>query len=419
MDLDHPLFVLDPTAADPHAEAKRLRELGACVPVELQQGVRAWITNDEATGRAAFTHPSLVKGVRYWRAHREGRIRQDWPLMALVAGETMVNRDGADHARLRGPLTKAFTRRPIRTYAPRIERIAHELLDDLARQPAGAVVDLKAGYSFPLPMAVICHLLGIDDADVRNRFGSEIATILRSTATPEEVGAAYGAVMELLERLVTAKERDGGEDLTTLLTQAHHDGELTRSELLDSILLLVVAGHETTVNLLANAVRAILTHPEQLALVLDGAYGWADVVHETLRNDPPVQRIFLRFAREDVRLGDALVKEGDPVIVGMTGAGRDSGLHDDPDRFDITREHTASPIHFGLGAHYCLGAPLARVEAEVALTALFERFPDIALADADPPRVLSHIMNSVQVLPVRLTSATGAGARPLAGATTA
>jgi 2-hydroxy-5-methyl-1-naphthoate 7-hydroxylase len=405
MEIDQPLLVLDPTAADPHGEAKRLRELGQCVPVELQQGVRAWITTDEETGRTAFTHPSLVKGVRYWRAYREGEIRQDWPLMALVAGETMVNRDGVDHARLRNPVSRAFTRRPIKTFVPRVEQIAHELLDELAGQPAGTVTDLKAGLAFPLPMAVICHLLGIHDARMRDRFGDAIATILRSTATPEEVGAAYGAVMELLERLVALKEKEPADDLTTRLLQSYLDGELTRPELVDSILLLVVAGHETTANLLSNAVRAILTHPEQLALVRAGEYGWDAVVQETLRNDPPVQRIFLRFAREDVRLGDALVKEGDPVIVGMAGAGRDAAVHPEADRFDITRPPSATPIHFGLGPHYCLGAPLARVEAEVALTALFERFPDVALADSHPPRILSHIMNSVQTLPVRLVPA--------------
>ena len=418
MDLDHPLFVLDPTAADPHAEAKRLREFGTCVPVELHQGVRAWLTTDDASGRTAFTHPSLVKGVRYWRAYRDGEIRQDWPLMALVAGETMVNRDGADHSRLRHPVGQAFTRSPIRTYRPRIEAIAHELLDELAGRPVEAVTDLKAGFAFPLPMAVICYLLGIDDPGMRNRFGEDIATILRSTAAPEEVGAAHGAVMELLERLVTSKEREPADDLTSRLTQFHHKGELTRGELLDSLLLLVVAGHETTVNLLANAVRAVLRHPAQLALVREGVHGWADVVQETLRQDPPVQRIFLRFARVDVRLGDALVREGDPVIVGMTGAGRDSALYPDADRFDITRKQVATPIHFGLGPHYCLGAPLAKVEAEVALTALFERFPDIRLAEAEPPRVLSHIMNSVQTLPVHLTPSSGA-VRPLVGSTLA
>ena len=403
MDLDHPLFVLDPTAADPHAEAKQLRALGACVPVELHQGVKAWITTDYSTGYLALSCLSLVKGVQYWRAFRDGEIRQDWPLMALVAGETMVNRDGADHSRLRHPVGQAFTRRPIQAYAPRIEQIAHRLLDGLPRHPAGTAVDLKAGYTFPLPMAVICYLLGIDDPDMRNRFGAGIATILRSTAAPEEVGAAHTAVTELLERLVASKERSSVDDLTTRLTQAHHKGQLTRTELLDSILLLVVAGHETTVNLLANAVRAILRHPTQLALVREGIHSWTEVVQETLRHDPPVQRIFLRFAREDVHLGNALVKEGDPVIISLTGAGRDTTLYPDADRFDITRKQTAIPLHFGLGPHYCLGAPLAKVEAEVALTTLFDRFPDIRLAEAEPPRVLSHIMNSVQALPVYLT----------------
>jgi len=402
MDLDHPRHVLDPAATDPHGEGRRLRALGPCVPVELPQGVPAWITTDDATARTALAHPGLVKDARHWRAFREGGIRQDWPLIALAVGQTMLNRDGADHARLRGPVGRAFGLRPVRSYAPRITRLTDALLDGLAAQPPDAVTDLKARFARPLPIAVICDMLGIDDPQVRERFGRDTSALLSSTATPQEIGAAHGRTMDLLEEVSAAKERTPGDDLTTRLVEAHLAGELDRTELLDSLLLLVVAGHDTTVNLITNAVRAVLAHPEQLALIRDGVHGWPDVIEETLRHDPPVQRVFFRFARQDVLLGGVLVREGEPVVVGLAGAGRDEELYRDADRFDITRARPVPTLTFGHGPHYCLGAPLARLEAQIALPALFARFPDLTPAARPAPRFPSQAMNGVAALPVHL-----------------
>ena len=409
MDLDHPLIVLDPTSADPYSEGKRLQELGPCVPVELPQGVTAWITTDDASGREVLGHRQLAKNPQHWRAFREGRISSDWPLMALAVGETMLNRDGLDHARLRNPVTHAFNRRPTQTYAPRIQEITEELLDELAGEPGDAVLDLKARYALPLPMRVICELLGIDDDIMRRQFGLHTSTLLLSTATPEEAGRAHVAVVALLDDLIAVKEQHPSDDLTTRLLQTHIDGQLTRSELVDSLMLLVIAGHDTTVNLLTNAVKALLSHPEQLALVRDGESSWEDVVQETLRYDPPVQRVYFRFAVSDTVLGDVLVKEGDPVIVGLASAGRDPKVFTDPETFDVTRDHPTTTLAFGHGAHYCLGVALARLEVGTALPALFRRFPDLALATADQPRLASQAMNGVRELPVRL--APGATAR--------
>ena len=405
MDLDHPLIVLDPTSADPYGEGRRLQELGPCVPVELPQGVTAWITTDDAAGREVLGHRQMAKDPKHWRSFREGRIGHDWPLMALAVGQTMLNRDGLDHARLRNPVTHAFNRRPTQTYAPRIEQITEELLDELAREPGDAVVDIKARYALPVPMGVICELLGINDPDMRAQFGRHTSILLLSTATPEEVGRGHAGVVALLDELIAIKEEHPSDDLTTRLLQAHHDDQLSRSELVDSLLLLVVAGHDTTVNLLTNAIKALLSHPEQLALVRNGSCGWEQVVQETLRYDPPVQRVFFRFALGDIKVGDALIREGDPVIVGLATAGRDAALFPDPGTFDLTREHRATTLAFGHGAHYCLGVALARLEVATALPALFRRFPGLTLATSDHPRLASQAMNGVRELPVRLNPA--------------
>ena len=402
MDLDHPLMVLDPTSSDPYREGQRLLQLGSCVPVELPQSVTAWITTDDATGREALTHRDLAKDPKHWRAFREGEISQDWPLMALAVGQTMLNKDGLDHARLRNPVSYAFNRRPTQSYAPRIAEITNELLDDLAQERGDTVIDIKSRYALPIPMAVICELLGIDDHETRRQFGRFTSTLLLSTATPEEAGAAHAGVIGLLDDLVAIKERDPADDLTTRLLQAHHEEKLSRLELLDSLMLLVIAGHDTTVNLVSNAIKAMLSHPEQLELVRGGEYGWDAVITETLRYDPPVQRIFFRFALTDMTLGGARIKEGEPIIVGLATAGRDGKVHDEPSRFDITREQRVGTLAFGHGSHYCLGVALGRLEVATALPALFERFPDLSLATAEHSRLASQAMNGVQALPVRL-----------------
>lgn len=405
MDLDHPLMVLDPTSADPYTEGRRLLEMGPCIPVELAQGVTAWMTTDDATSREALTHRHLVKDPKHWRAYRDGEIRHDWPLMALAIGQTMLNKDGLDHSRLRNPVSYAFNRRPTQSYAPRIEQITHELLDELAREPGDAVIDIKSRYALPIPMAVICEMLGIDDHAMRREFGRYTTTLLLSTATPEEAGQAHAGVLGLLDDLVAIKEKHPADDLTTRLLQAHREDKLNRSELLDSLMLLVIAGHDTTVNLVTNAIKALLSHPEQLALARDGHYGWDKVLQETLRYDPPVHRVFFRFALLDIELGGVLIKEGEPIIVGLATAGRDAKLYADPGTFDITREHPAATLAFGHGAHYCLGVALAQLEVSTALPALFHRFPDLALVATDHTRLASQAMNGVRELPVRLGTA--------------
>jgi cytochrome P450 len=225
-----------------------------------------------------------------------------------------------------------------------------------------------------------------------------------TTATPEQAQANDVAMYQLLARLVADKRATPGDDLTSALVDASDDenGSLTETEMVDTLILMLAAGHETTVNLLDQAITALLTHPEQLALVRSGARPWSDVVEEALRWQAPVPYLPLRYAVDDIDVDGVHIPKGDAILTAYAAAGRDPAVHGaTADDFDITR---ASKQHhaFGYGVHHCLGAPLARLEAEIALPALFERFP--ALTFAVPPAELtpmhSFLSNGHTSLPV-------------------
>ncbi len=208
--------------------------------------------------------------------------------------------------------------------------------------------------------------------------------------------------------IVVARRRAApGDDLTSALlaAQAEAGDRLTDGELTGTLLLMVIAGHETTLNLITNAVRALCTHPEQLALVRAGKADWSDVVEETLRYDSPVSLFPFRYPVRDLKVGDTVIPRGTPVLASYTSAGRDERAYGPgASRFDVTRRPPVRHLSFGHGPHYCLGAALARLEATTALAALFDRYPDLALAvpDDDLPRHPGFVGNSTEILPVRL-----------------
>lgn len=217
-----------------------------------------------------------------------------------------------------------------------------------------------------------------------------------TSLTPAESMANYHRMYGILRDLAATRRAEPGDDLTSALIAAHdaEDGSaLSESELLDTLLLIIAAGHETTVNLIDNAVHALLTHPGQLELVRTGQVGWADVIEETLRTEAPLAHLPLRYAVEDIEAGGVLIARGDAILASYAAAGRDPGVHgEDAGRFDAARpgkEHLA----FGHGVHHCLGAPLARLEAEIALPALFARFPGLTLAV--PPEELRPISSFI------------------------
>ncbi|MGW6858219.1 cytochrome P450 family protein [Streptomyces xanthophaeus] len=405
----HGPHVIDPAGGCPHDLNARLRARGTVAEVVLPGGVPGAVVLGHEGLKEFLAHPDVAKDPRHCPALHDGSIPRDWPLRVFTNAQGMHTADEAEHRRLRALVGKAFTARQVERLRPRVEELSAALLDDLGRAAAAApdgVADLRTHFALPLPMSVICELLGVDPAH-RGRLHRLSNTVIVATdTTPAEKTAAVRELVELMGTIAATRRETPGEDLTSALIAAREgDGDrLSEAELIGTMRLMLVAGHETTLNLISNAVRALCTHRDQLALVLEGKAGWSDVVDETLRWDGPVSWFPFRYPTRDLTVDGTVIPRGTPVLAGYTAAGRDESVHGpDADRFDITRPTAARHLSFGHGAHYCVGAPLARLEATIALEQLFTRFPDLDLAvpDAALPYQRSFIGNSVEALPVR------------------
>jgi cytochrome P450 len=308
------------------------------------------------------------------------RLGAGMPASLAFVDTHMLNRDGADHRRLRRLVTKAFTPRMVSELRPRIQEIADALIDAVAERGQMEVVD---EFAFPLPITVIVELLGIPASD-RDRFrewSEAIVTPALGPAELERFGAKLDAFVAYLRELFELRRTTPGPDLVSALLQAEEGGDtLSEEELFSMVVLLIVAGHETTVSLIGNAVLALLQHPDQLAaLAADPALA-PNAVEELVRYDGPVERTLNRWAATDVELAGQTIRRGESVIVILGSANRDPHRFADADRLELTKEADSRHLAFGRGSHYCLGAPLARLEAEIALTTVLRRLPGLRLA---------------------------------------
>lgn len=397
-------IALDPFVADLDGESARLREAGPLAAVELPGGVPVWAVTHHAEAKQLLTDPRLVKDINVWGAWQRGEIPADWPLIGLVnPGRSMLTVDGADHRRLRALVAQALTPRRVEALRERITHLTHTLLD---RLPAdGDVVDLKAEFAYPLPMYVIADLMGIEEAKLP-RLKVLFEKFFSTQTPPHEVIATLTELATIMAETVARKRQEPGDDLTSALIAASDGGDrLTDEEIVSTLQLMVAAGHETTISLIVNAVVNLSAHPDQRAMVLSGTVDWSAVVEETLRFSTPTSHVLIRFATEDVPVGDKVIPAGDALIVSYGAIGRDERAHGPTaDEFDITRTPATRHISFGHGPHVCPGAALSRLEAGVALPALYERFPslDLAVSAGELRHKPVVTQNDLFDLPVRL-----------------
>jgi cytochrome P450 len=341
-------------------------------------------------------------------AFREQVLAQGLDPDEVIANQTrpFVFQDPPDHTRLRGLVNKAFTPRVVETLKPRVQQIVDELLDAAERR---GEMDVVADLAFPLPVAMICQLLGVPNEDV-GRFREWSSVAARSLdpdfVLPQEEIArrqtAFDEFDEYFRDLIATRRADLRDDLLSALIVAEDQGDkLTENELIATGILLLIAGHETTVNLIGNGTLALLRFPDQAQRLRDDPSLLHTAIEELLRFDSPVQ-LTVRVAGDEIALPTATLQKGQMAILMLGAANRDPEQFADPDRIDVGRMDNRH-LAFGMGIHFCLGAPLARMEGQAAIGDIVRRFPDMRLIDENPPYKPNFTLRGLASLRVRLS----------------
>jgi cytochrome P450 len=376
---------------DPYPAYTQLRDDAPVRRIERPDGV-VWLISRFADVKAALVDPRLSKDWRFTLPPEQRAAQPATPI------PMMILMDPPGHTRLRKLVSRVFTVRRMEALRPRVARVAAELIDGL---PAGARVDIMASYAFLLPVLVICELLGVPPTD-RDEFAAW-SNAMVDDQTQDASMAAATALHGYLSELIEAKRAHPDDALISALIEDAADDRLTHEELVAMAMMLLIAGHETTINLIGNGLLALLTHPDQLDLLRRRPELLPSAIEEFLRWDSPLHSTPARFAAEDVEYAGVTIPAGSVVILSLAAANRDPARFDDAERLRVDRD-AGGHAAFGHGLHHCLGAQLARIEGQEAIGALLLARPDITLA-VDPSDLVyrhSTLVRGLRTLPIKL-----------------
>ncbi|HEV2374407.1 MAG TPA: cytochrome P450 [Streptosporangiaceae bacterium] len=389
------------TVADPRALLAKLGMRSPIHRVALPDGMPTWLITGHSESREVLSDPRLVRSIDVAAPDLRrfvGLNSEDFPL-----SQHMIFTDPPDHGRLRKLVSKAFTRRRVEELRPRVQEITNELVDAVA--PAGHA-DLMQALALPLPIRVICEMLGVPLAD-RTEFEhyTEVLTGINASSTYDDVINAGQWFEKYFTDLVEARKRNPGDDLLTAMVLAkEEDDKLTEREVRSNAFMLLTAGFETIAYLISNGVLALFRNPDVLALLRDKPELMPGAVEEFLRFDSPVSVVTYHFAREPVEVAGVVIQPGDHVVVSAVAANHDPGVYEEPGRLDPRRK-AAGHLSFSHGTHFCLGAPLARLEGEVAIATVLRRLDNLRLAVPEDSLTWkpSFVLHGLASLPVTFT----------------
>ncbi|MGW0992426.1 cytochrome P450 family protein [Streptomyces sp. NPDC002520] len=363
--------------SNPHPVYQHLRDNAPVSRLSPPHGVETYLVTRFEDAKAALADPRISKDM-YAAIDAYRSIFGD---SSIALDDNMLFADPPKHTRLRRIVNRAFVPRRIEALRPRIQEITDNLLDGCTTLEP---VDLLSSFAFPLPLQVICELIGVPENDREDvqKWCSVVARTGFSKDDKARLAVAENNLREYFEVLIARKRKNPEDDLLSVLIQTRDEQEsLTDGELLSTLWVLLFAGHKTTAYLIGNAVYTLLTHPEQLERVIASPELLPNAIEEVIRYEGSVENATFRHALEDITIAGSVIPKGALVQIAVTSANRDAAAFESPDTFDITRPGLqSSHLGFGTGPHYCLGAPLARMEMQIALATLFRRFPKAALA---------------------------------------